>query len=58
MISTQLKSRYDSHLLLHNAFAFQFGWSALHHAARNGNHELCTLLIANGADPAAVNEVR
>jgi ankyrin repeat protein len=29
----------------------QGGWSALHYAARNGNEEIVSILLANGADP-------
>lgn len=35
----------------------QFGWSALHHAARNGNLEICRMLITSGATPALKNFV-
>lgn len=35
----------------------KFGWSALHHAARNGNLEICRMLISSGADPALINSL-
>ena len=35
----------------------QHGWTALHHAARNGNVELCKLLVAHDCRPHIPNEV-
>ena len=36
----------------------QFGWTPLHHAARNGNVELCKLLVSNDCRPHLQNMVR
>ena len=35
----------------------QLGWTALHHAARNGNVEICKLLVSHGGNPEITNHV-
>ena len=35
----------------------QFGWTPLHHAARNGNLEICTKLIKHHGKPDLKHEV-
>jgi ankyrin repeat protein len=35
----------------------KFGWTPLHHVARNGNVELCKLLVANDCRPHIPNEL-
>lgn len=36
----------------------QYGWTPLHHAARNGNVELCRLLVSHDCRPHLQNMVR
>ena len=39
------------------AFLLQFGWTALHHASRNGNVDICKLLLKYQAKVELRNEV-
>ena len=39
------------------AFLLQFGWTALHHASRNGNVDICKLLLRYQAKVELRNEV-